>query len=59
LSWFRRHCFFPKLKAAAAQQFPVLQYEKYKLPNGLEVILHEDHRLPLGAVNSGITWAGK
>ena len=26
---------------------PTLVYEKYTLPNGLEVILHEDHRLPL------------
>jgi len=30
-----------------------LTFEKYTLPNGLEVILHEDHRLPLVAVN---TW---
>ena len=30
---------------------PVLRYEKYTLPNGLEVILHEDHRLPLVAVD--------
>src|SRR6185436_5468352 len=30
-----------------------LNYEKYTLPNGLEVILHEDHKLPLVAVN---TW---
>jgi zinc protease len=28
-----------------------LAYEKYTLPNGLEVILREDHRLPLAAVN--------
>ncbi|HEY2923376.1 MAG TPA: pitrilysin family protein [Candidatus Eisenbacteria bacterium] len=28
-----------------------LQFEKYTLPNGLEVILHEDHQLPLVAVN--------
>jgi predicted Zn-dependent peptidase len=26
-------------------------YEKYQLPNGLEVILHEDHRLPVVAVD--------
>jgi zinc protease len=26
-------------------------FEKYMLPNGLEVILHEDHRLPVVAVN--------
>jgi zinc protease len=28
-----------------------LDYEKYTLPNGLDVILREDHRLPLVAVN--------
>src|SRR5688500_16459845 len=30
---------------------PTLDFEKYTLPNGLEVILSEDHRLPLVAVN--------
>jgi zinc protease len=30
---------------------PKLDFEKYKLANGLEVILVEDHRLPLVAVN--------
>jgi zinc protease len=30
---------------------PRLDFEKYTLPNGLEVILSEDHRLPLVAVN--------
>ncbi len=30
---------------------PKLKFEKYQLPNGLEVILSEDHRLPLVAVN--------
>lgn len=30
---------------------PELKYEKYKLANGLDVILLEDHRLPLVAVN--------
>ena len=28
-----------------------LDYEKYTLPNGLDVILREDHRLPLVALN--------
>ncbi len=28
-----------------------LDYEKYTLPNGLEVILHRDNRLPIVAVN--------
>src|SRR5690348_7504496 len=40
----------------AAQQktqapLPQIKYEKYKLKNGLDVILYEDHRLPLVAVN--------
>ena len=30
---------------------PAIAYEKYVLENGLEVILSEDHRLPLTAVN--------
>ena len=30
---------------------PQLAFEKYALPNGLEVILHEDHRIPEVAVN--------
>src|SRR5260370_29700909 len=30
---------------------PSLKYEKYTLPNGLEIILHENHRLPLVAVD--------
>ena len=39
-----------KSKAGAAD-IPKLKFEKYQLPNGLEVILSEDHRLPLVAVN--------
>ena len=35
----------------ALNQIPALPYEKYKLKNGLEVILLEEHRLPLVAVN--------
>ena len=30
---------------------PVLPYQKYTLPNGLEVILYENHKLPLVAVD--------
>jgi zinc protease len=30
---------------------PAIPFEKYKLPNGLEIILHEDHRLPLVAID--------
>ena len=34
--------------AVAAQDVP---YEKYALPNGMTVILHEDHTLPIAGVN--------
>src|SRR5258706_1291831 len=37
--------------AANAQEVPQIPFEKYKLANGLEVILVEDRRLPLVAVN--------
>ena len=30
---------------------PKIKFEKYTLPNGLDVILSEDHRLPMVAVN--------
>jgi len=39
--------------SAGAQTTPRIQFEKYKLPNGLEVILHEDHSTPIVAVD---TW---
>jgi len=35
----------------APLQIPELKFERYTLENGLEVILSEDHRLPLVAVN--------
>ena len=35
----------------APLQIPQIKFQKYKLDNGLEVILYEDHRLPLVAVN--------
>ncbi len=37
--------------AAAPHTIPSLKYEKFALKNGLEVILSEDHRLPLVAVD--------
>ena len=37
--------------AGPSQTSPRLEFEKYKLENGLEVILVEDKRLPLVAVN--------
>ena len=30
---------------------PTISYEKYKLSNGLEVLLHEDHKLPIVSVD--------
>ena len=35
----------------AATSAPKIDFEKYTLANGLEVILSEDHRLPIAAVN--------
>src|SRR5687768_11494690 len=34
-----------------AADIPKIDFEEYTLPNGLEVIISEDHRLPLVAVN--------
>src|SRR5438132_4214609 len=39
------------LATLAAIADPQLKFEKYKLPNGLTVILSEDHRLPQAAVD--------
>ena len=38
---------------ADAQAISRIKFEKYTLPNGLEVILHEDHSTPIVTVN---TW---
>ena len=32
-------------------RIPELRFEKYTLPNGLDVILHEDHSTPIVGVN--------
>jgi zinc protease len=34
-----------------AASLPEVKFEKYRLANGLEVILHEDHSLPMVSVN--------
>jgi zinc protease len=49
------YLFFGALMATSitAQSAPRIQFEKYTLPNGLEVILHEDHSTPIVAVD---TW---
>src|SRR5947208_2891319 len=41
----------PAAVKSAPLEVPQLKFEKYKLENGLEVILSEDHRLPMVAVN--------
>ena len=40
-----------RVRGKAGADIPVIDFEKYTLANGLEVILSEDHRLPLVAVN--------
>ena len=35
----------------ASPRVPKIAFEKYRLPNGLDVILHEDHSTPIVAVN--------
>ncbi|HJU69211.1 MAG TPA: pitrilysin family protein [Gemmatimonadaceae bacterium] len=34
-----------------AQDIPDIKYEKFVLPNGLTVLVHEDHKAPIVAVN--------
>ncbi len=36
---------------ASSSEVPTIKFEKYTLPNGLVVILSEDHRLPLVSTN--------
>jgi zinc protease len=40
-----------ELPPTAVPNVPQLPFDKYTLPNGLEVILHEDHRVPEVAVD--------
>ena len=34
-----------------SQKLPEIKFEKFTLPNGLQVILHEDHSVPMASVN--------
>jgi zinc protease len=43
---------FAVAAAAGAQEVPRIAFEKYTLPNGLEVILHEDRSVPLVVVHT-------
>jgi len=47
----------PVAATPAQDAAPTIKFEKYTLPNGLVVILSEDHRLPLVSTKSGITSA--
>jgi predicted Zn-dependent peptidase len=49
----------PVTPSSAPVQAPNLAVERYTLPNGLEVILHEDHRTPTVAVNLWYHVGGK
>jgi zinc protease len=47
-------CLAPVLAAArpaSSTKAPEISYEQYKLGNGLQVLLHEDHKLPIVAVD--------
>jgi zinc protease len=41
----------PPAAPASSAHAPEIGYERYKLSNGLEVLLHEDHKLPIVAVD--------
>jgi zinc protease len=44
-------CVFFLSASAGAQGLPKIPFEKFVLKNGLQVILHEDHSVPVVAVN--------
>jgi zinc protease len=44
-------CNRPAPPPTPGSDLPTIAFEKYTLPNGLDVILSEDHRLPMVAVN--------
>ncbi len=50
-AWFLSALLLGSSALAAAPQVPQLAFTRYTLDNGLTVILAEDHRLPLVAVN--------
>ncbi|HEX9690240.1 MAG TPA: pitrilysin family protein [Thermoanaerobaculia bacterium] len=41
----------PRAAAPASSEIPKIEFEKYTLPNGLQVILHVDRKLPIVHVN--------
>jgi zinc protease len=51
LSTFSAHAAATGLPPARPLKIPEIKYQKYKLPNGLEVLTYENHRLPLVSVD--------
>ncbi|MDQ2840767.1 MAG: insulinase family protein, partial [Acidobacteriota bacterium] len=43
--------FCAELPPSKPLKVPTLQYQEYRLPNGLQVLMHQDHRLPLVALD--------
>ncbi len=43
--------FILSLQASLLEDLPEIKYESFKLDNGLTVIVHEDHKVPMVAVN--------
>ena len=48
---FFQCAFGADLPPAKPLKVPTLPYQEYKLPNGLQVLMHQDHRLPLVALD--------
>ena len=42
---------FLPLPVIASEELPDIEYDKFTLPNGLRVIVHEDRKIPVVAVN--------
>ena len=42
---------FLPLPVIASEELPDIKYDKFTLPNGLRVIVHEDRKIPVVAVN--------
>ena len=42
---------FLPLSVIASEELPDIKYDKFTLPNGLRVIVHEDRKIPVVAVN--------
>ena len=43
--------FILSMQASLLEDLPEIKYESFKLDNGLTIIVHEDHKVPMVAVN--------